>query len=499
MIKAFSNFGYEGSLVTVEVDLRRGIPAVDIVGLADGTVKESRERMRSAILNSGFEFPAERVLISLSPADLRKDGAGFDLPTALEVLRAQKELELEDNVLVMGELTLSGEVKGIRGVYSALQTAIENGIEYAIIPQSSDIEVPYGIKVKTVKNLTEAYFAICDLAQKYYDTFKLFEYEENNGIQFTDYEEPMLDSIEGHDGLKYAMAVAVAGRHNMMVYGAPGSGKTMVLQRMPELMPDLREEEKGSVKRIYSIGGLYGKDIVKRPFRMPHQTASLEGMCGGGIKCLPGEISLAHNGVLFLDEAAEFKSAVLQMLRVPLESHQIMLARAGRATVYPANFQLAMATSPCPCGFYGNKDHMCLCSMQAIEQYWRKFSAPLLDRIAIKYDMNNPLETSAWTLEALRSKVKVAWERQYARQNKLNQDLTEDEMAKYITMSVEAREMLDRYTEEKNPSARRVANIQKMARTIADMNDNPDADVRFIEKRDMALALALNGANPIEL
>lgn len=500
MIKAFSNFGYEGSLVTVEVDLRRGIPAVDIVGLADNSVKENRERMRSAILNSGFDFPAERVLISLSPADLRKDGASFDLPTALAVL-AEKEGIKPDDVLVMGELALNGEVRAVRGITAALQTAVEQDIKYAIVPYTETENFPRGIKVARVGNLKEAFEVLLSIGSELY--YKEYKTESKFNIEFEDVpEEESMDNIKNLDGLKYAMAVAVAGRHNIMSYGAPGSGKTLVMQTMSQLLPKLLPDERHSVDRIYSIAGLNGGNMTKnhiRPFRIPHQTASIEGMCGGGIQCSPGEISLAHNGVLFLDEAAEFRSSVLQMLRVPLESHQITLARAGRTTVYPANFQLAMATSPCPCGNYGSKDRMCLCSMQSIELYWRKFSAPLLDRMAIRYNMNEPIYSSAWSLEALRSKIKLAWERQYERQGKLNNNLTPEEMAKYITMSIEASEMFDRYVEKENPSARRMAYIKKLARTIADMNDTPNVDTRFIEARDMALALALNGTNPIEL
>lgn len=496
MIRTFSPFGYEGSLVTVEVDLRRGIPTVDIVGLADNSVKESRERVRSAILNSRLEFPQERVLIALSPADLYKEGAGFDLPIALAIL-AEKEGIKPDNVLVMGELQLNGEVRGVRGVTAALQSAVENGIKYAIIPYSQNETYPEGIKIARVGTLREAFEALVNIGNDQYfaeykddDTFKV-EFEEVP-------EDESLDGVKGLDGLKYAMAVAVAGRHNILTYGVPGSGKTLAMQKLQQLMPKLLPDEKASVDRIYSIAGLSVKGGA-RPFRIPHQTANIEGMCGGGIQCRPGEISLAHNGVLFLDEAAEFRSSALQMLRVPLESHQITLARAGRTTVYPANFQLAMATSPCPCGNYGSKDRICLCSAKAIEQYWKKFGGPLLDRISIRYNMNEPIESSAWSLETLRSKIKLAWERQYERQGKLNNDLTPEEMAKYITMSIEASEMFDRYIEEENPSARRMANIKKLARTIADMNDTPNADIRFIEKRDMALALALNGANPIEL
>lgn len=498
MVYGFSPFGYDGSLVQVEVDLRRGIPAVDIVGLADGSVAGSRERVRSAILNSNLEFPQERVLIALSPADLKKEGAIFDLPVALGVLEAQYGLELNDDVLVMGELSLNGEVRGVRGVYAALQSALENGIQYAIVPESMDIDVPYGIKVKTVKNITEAYFALCDLAQNYYETFKLLQNTVNDdGIKFTDLQndEPDIDTVKGHEGLKYAMTVAVAGRHNIMAFGSPGSGKPLVLGHMNEILPDLTKNESESVKRVYSLAGLYSKHITKRPFRMPYQTTSLEGMCGGGLNVRPGEITLAHNGVLFLDEAAEFRSSVLQMIRVPLESGYITLSRAGRSTVYPARFQLAMTTNSCPCGFYGDKDRMCLCSAHSVENYWKKFSSPLLDRIGIRYNMNNPIEAKSYTLKEMREMIKRAWERQFARHGKLNQDLTPDELVN-IKFSKDAELKLNEIAERNGYSVRTLANLRKIARTIADMSEEEREEVTL---EDVLTAEKLHGSTPLDV
>lgn len=356
-IYTFNNWGYEGALVTVEVDLRRGIPSVDIIGLADGAIKESRERMISAIRNSGFEFPSERILISLSPADLKKEGSGFDLPLALAVL-AQKDDYLgsrDAKVMVMGELELSGNLRPVRAIYPALRTAVLVGIKYAIVPKGSETAIPKGIHVEYVENLREAYDALVkiDEAESLGTEFEESATEEGKEmkVEFDDIPEDNLDSIEGHNGLKYAMAVAVAGRHNILAYGRPGCGKTIVLQHLPELMPKLLPEESQITTRIHSIAGLLNPSEgfkTNRPFRMPHQTASIEGMCGGGVNCRPGEISLAHNGVLFLDEAAEFRTSVLQMLRVPLECNSITLSRAGRTTVYPARFQLVMATNPCP-------------------------------------------------------------------------------------------------------------------------------------------------------
>ncbi len=498
-IYSFSPFGYEGSLVNVETDLRRGIPALDIVGLADNAVKDSRERSRAAITNSGFEFPVERVLISLSPADLKKEGAGFDLPIALSILSAKDDYPRSQSadVLVMGELELSGKLRSVRGVYPALVSAVARGIKYAILPEGVELAKPNGIHTIYVKDLREAYDALVRIDE--YEAVgngefddKTEEKESKMNIEFVDTgREETLDTIEGHNGLKYAMTVAVAGRHNILAYGAPGCGKTMILQRMGEITPKLLPEEAQSTTRIHSIAGLLepSQNLMEvRPFRMPHQTASIEGMCGGGANCRPGEISLAHNGVLFLDEAAEFRTSVLMMLRVPLESGHITLSRAGRSTVYPANFQLAIATNPCPCGNYGSKDKVCLCSARTIDLYWRKFSAPLLDRIAIRFNCESEKAYAPLNLETMREMVKRAWEKQYARQGKLNSALTPSEEAQFIKLSNDASIALNRAIERNNLSARAVSQIKRVAQTLVDMHNTRKPEVTF-EYLEMALSL----------
>lgn len=498
MIYAFSNWGYEGSIVTVEVDLRSGIPAVDIVGLADGEVKESRERMRAAIRNSGLEFPPERVLISLSPADLKKEGAGFDLPIALAVLERQKELNIKKDILVMGELELSGKVRPARATHAACTTAIAAGIEYAILPKGCDI--PEGIKVCEVETLNEALDALSNLDNFKYADHSTDGFSRGTELLFDDDDIPSLDEVKGHDGLKYAMAVAVAGRHSLLTYGKPGCGKTLVLQHLPQLMPKLTKEESLSVSRIYSIAGLMKPNenyIQRRPFRMPHQTASIEGICGGGANCRPGEITLAHNGVLFLDEAAEFRTSVLMMLRVPLEANTITLSRAGRTTVFPAKFQLFMATNPCPCGNYGNSDKDCLCSAKSVDLYWKKFSAPLLDRIQIRFDaVNGETEGNSYSLEELRGFIAKAWKVQYERQGKLNQDLSPDEYENFIKLDVHAEHHLTRFAEANGLSPRSIKNVCLLARTLMDIHQPYEELIN-----DVALceALRLHGNLPVEV
>ena len=403
-IYSFSPFGYEGSLVTVEVDLRRGIPATDIVGLADSAVKESRERVQAAIRNSGLEYPSERVLISLSPADLKKEGAGFDLAIALGILQKN----FTENVLVMGELELSGNVRAVRGVHAACATALASGIQYAIVPSENLTEaLETGIKAFGCDTLEYAYLLPDALPTR--KVASVNEYDETISFRKPDAE----PSIEMTEKEMLALVVASAGRFNMMFFGSPGCGKTILMQYMQYLTPSLTENESKSVRRVMSLAGLPIRDGNRTypPFRMPHQTASIEGICGGGPNCRPGEITLAHNGVLFLDEAAEFRSSVLQMLRVPLENKTITLSRAGRTTVYPANFQLLMAMNPCPCGNYGSSQKICLCSAKSVELYWKKLCGPLLDRVPIRLHIDpEEGERETHSLEELQSYVKRATE-----------------------------------------------------------------------------------------
>ena len=404
-IYSYSPFGYEGALISIEVDLRRGIPATDIVGLADSAVKETRERIQCAIRNSGLEYPSERVLISLSPADLKKEGAGFDLPIALGVLQK----EFTENVLVMGELELSGVIRPVRGVHAACSTALASGIKYALVPSENLTEaLETGIKAFGCDTLEYAYLLPDDLPTR--KVASVNEYDETISFRKPDAE----SKIKMTEKEMLALVVGASGRFNMMFFGSPGCGKTILMQYMQYLTPSLTEEESMSVRRVMSLAGFPVRDGNRTypPFRMPHQTASIEGICGGGPNCRPGEITLAHNGVLFLDEAAEFRSSVLQMLRVPLENKSITLSRAGRTTVYPANFQLLLALNPCPCGNYGSKEKICLCSAKSVDQYWRKLGGPLLDRIPIRLHIDpEEGERKEYSLEELQSYVKKATEK----------------------------------------------------------------------------------------
>lgn len=517
-IFSFSPFGYEGSLVTVEVDLRRGIPAIDIVGLADGAVKESRERMRAAIKNSGFDFPPERVLISLSPADMKKEGAGFDLAVALAVLEAREcggyynagmrdaagcstggeasrsAVVSADDVLVMGELELCGNVRSVRAVHAAASTAAAAGIMRCIVPAADADEAREvaGMKAYGADSLESAFNALSrpelftERNESAENAFVPAGCTETGGVLFppvsAGYE---FADIAGQQFLVRGLQIAAAGGHNLLAVGAPGCGKTMALQKFPALLPLLTVEEAQPVTRIYSLAGLMPPQeplIRIAPFRQPHQTATIEGMCGGGLHCIPGEISLAHNGVLFLDEAAEFRSSVLQMLRVPVESGSVTLVRAGRSTVYPASFQLLMAANPCPCGNFGSKNRMCLCSARTVELYWKKFSAPLLDRIDIRVSVENTLvspdgdsagaRAERMTTAELRREIARAVSVQRRRQGCRNARLTPHEVAGYCRTMSGARRLLDAAAARYGFSPRAVSSCLRIARTIADMAGN---------------------------
>lgn len=500
-IFSFSPFGYEGALVTTEVDLRRGIPAIDIVGLADSAVKESRERMQAAIRNSGFDFPPERILISLSPADLKKEGAGFDLPIALSVLAANAESNGEksfitDPILVMGELELSGKVRPVKGIHAAVSTAVAAGIMRCIVPvqNADEAREVTGVQVYGADSLENAFRALKDYS--FYETRGISGSGDDNylppgcmeydGVKFIEispgYE---FAELKGQRMLVRALQIAAAGGHNLLALGAPGCGKTMAIQKFPAINPILTLEEAQSVTRIWSLAGLIkpSEPLIRvPPFRIPHQTSSIEGICGGGVNCRPGEISLAHNGVLFLDEAAEFRSSVLQMLRVPLESGSITLCRAGRSTNYPAQFQLIMAVNPCPCGNYGSKTKMCLCSGKSIEQYWKKFSAPLLDRVDLRVFVENNSDGDAEaekrpgleTTDEIRRGVAAAVKAQRKRQGIKNAKLSPQEVLDFCPVDSDGQEILNSAILRFGFSPRAVSSCIKVARTIADIAESKD-------------------------
>ena len=488
-VYTFSPFGYEGTIVQVETDLRRGIPAYDIVGIADSAVKETRERIRAAFTNSGLDFPSERVLQSLSPADLRKDSP-MDLSMALGILGQTKQYPVNEPVLALGELELSGRIRPVRGSVAAVNTAKAAGITNIVCdPKTAELLKDIdGISILTAENLKEV-----DEKLMSPDSFavktepKLYKAET---VQFNDdwFEgelKDVLDGIkmDGHFETIRAIEIAVAGKHNILTTGAPGCGKTLLTQTlMPALTPKMTEEESQSITRINSLAGLDSpkRDKLVSPFRMPHQTATIEGICGGGPNCRPGEISLAHQGTLFMDETAEFRSSVIQMLRVPLESRQITLSRAGRSTSYPADFQLAMAMNPCPCGCYGSPDKICLDSARSIEMYWKKISDPLLDRVEIKtFVQKDEKDTRKMSIDELKAQIATAYEIQRKR-GVYNSHMTPEEIQKYCKLDKEGQAYLDKEEDKLTPRGK--SNLLKLSLTIANMDGREEIRINDLKE-----------------
>ena len=486
-VYTFSPFGYEGTIVQVETDLRRGIPAYDIVGIADSAVKETRERIRAAFTNSGLDFPSERVLQSLSPADLRKDSP-MDLSMALGILGQTKQYPVKEPVLALGELELSGRIRPVRGSVAAVNSAKAAGITNIVCDPTTaellkDID---GIKILTAENLKEANEKLMDAENFQKSEPKLYKAEtvQFNEEWMEDYKEALENlPMAGHFETIRAIEIAVAGKHNILATGAPGCGKTLLTQTlMPALTPKMTEEESRQITRINSLAGLDSpkRDKLVPPFRMPHQTATIEGICGGGPNCRPGEISLAHQGTLFMDETAEFRSSVIQMLRVPLESRQITLSRAGRSTSYPADFQLAMAMNPCPCGCYGSPDKICLDSARSIEMYWKKISDPLLDRVEIKtFVQKDEKDTRKISIDELKAQIATAYEIQRKR-GVYNSHMTPEEIQKYCKLDKEGQAYLDKEEDKLTPRGK--SNLLKLSLTIANMDGREEIRINDLKE-----------------
>ena len=483
---SFAAVGYEGRLVAIEVDIRRGIPGMDIVGLPGPAVREARERIRVAMRKSGFEFPKDRMLVNLSPADLPKAGCSYDLPIALAVLEASGQIPaLGTRFLALGELSLSGDVRAVAGTLSAVAAASAAGMSVFFVPRPNLREARSLCRgdVYGLDSLKEAVGLLHLVARGEAVPGELAEAPSvaESGESF--------DDILGQDFLKRAALVAAAGRHNLFLFGPPGSGKTMAATRMSSILPPLSRREALEVTRIYSLAGLLPEDsglVKRRPFRCPHHGASREGLTGGGKSQLPGEVSLAHYGILFLDEAAEFPRNVLQTLREPLESHRIALTRAGQKSWFPSDFQLVLASNPCPCGNLGREEKVCMCSQEELFRYWRRLGGALLDRVDIRF----PLVPSGWPAtgmtpglsgaepavsagdmkaEKMRERVAMAAEIQERRNGNWNSRINPAGLKAFCQLMPAEEEILKKAAVKLGLSGRAVVSALKVARTIADL------------------------------